>query len=96
MKKFTEYNYQERSTGESVFALIKISVEFSSQSAEYEPVKVAAQKSRKSEAELLDHATNNLMRALKQDMEKKDGGVNYDKLRKDGYSERILAKLEKA
>ena len=36
------------------------------------------------------------MRALKQDMEKKDGGVNYDKLRKDGYSERILAKLEKA
>ena len=59
-------------------------------------MKVAATKARKNEAELLDHANNNLMRALKQDMGKKDGGVNYDKLRKDGYSERILAKLEKA
>ena len=96
MKKFTEYNYQEHAIGESVFALVKISVEFSSQPAEDRPVKVAAKKSRKSEAELLDHATNNLLRALKQDMEKKDGGVNCDKLRKDGYSERILAKLEKA
>jgi hypothetical protein len=29
-------------------------------------------------------------------MLKKDGRVDYDKLRKDGYSERLLAKLEQA
>ena len=50
----------------------------------------------KSEAELLDHATNNLLRGLKRDMQKKDGRVNYDKLRKDGYSDRLLTKLEQA
>jgi len=58
-------------------------------------VKVAV-KSQKNEAELLDHATNNLLRGLKRDMQKKDGRVNYDKLRKDGYSERLLTKLEQA
>ena len=50
----------------------------------------------KSEAELLDHATNNLLRGLKRDMQKKEGRVNYDKLRKDGYSDRLLTKLEQA
>jgi hypothetical protein len=59
-------------------------------------VKVSAAKKSKSQAELLDHATNNLLRGLKRDMQKKDGRVNYDKLRKDGYSERLLAKLEQA
>ena len=58
-------------------------------------MKVAV-KSQKNEAELLDHATNNLLRGLKRDMQKKDGRVNYDKLRKDGYSERLLTKLEQA
>jgi hypothetical protein len=48
----------------------------------------------KTEAELLDHATGNLLRALKQDMQKKEGRVNYDKLRKEGYSDRLLARLE--
>jgi hypothetical protein len=37
-----------------------------------------------------------LLRALKTDMEKKDGRVDYEKLRKDGYSERLVDKLEKA
>jgi hypothetical protein len=60
-----------------------------------EPVK-ATKRRAKSESEILDHATDNLLRALKQDMRKKDGRVNYEKLRKDGYSERLLAKLEKA
>lgn len=59
-------------------------------------MKVAAAKSQKTEAELLDQATNNLLRGLKRDMQKKDGRVNYDKLRKDGYSERLLTKLEQA
>ena len=59
-------------------------------------VKVTTKRSTKSEAGLLDHATNNLLRGLKRDMQKKDGGVNYDKLRKDGYSDRLLTRLEQA
>ena len=59
-------------------------------------MKATSKRGAKSEAELLDHASNNLLRALKQDMLKKDGRINYDKLRKDGYSERLLAKLEQA
>jgi len=59
-------------------------------------VKTTAKRRAKSEAELLDHASKNLLRALKQDMLKKEGRIDYDKLRKDGYSERLLAKLEQA
>jgi len=59
-------------------------------------VKATIKQHAKSEAELLDHATNNLLRGLKRDMQKKDGRVNYDKLRKDGYSDRLLTRLEQA
>jgi len=59
-------------------------------------VKVTSKRRPKSEAELLDHATNNLLRALKRDMLKKDGRVDRNKLRKDGYSERLLDRLEQA
>jgi len=59
-------------------------------------VKATAKRRAKSEAELLDHATNNLLRALKREMLKKDGRIDYDKLRKEGYSERLLVKLEQA
>jgi hypothetical protein len=59
-------------------------------------VKATTKRRARSEGELLDHATNNLLRALKQDMLKKDGRVDLDKLRKDGYSDRLLAKLEAA
>jgi len=59
-------------------------------------VKATAKRRAKSEAELVDHASKNLLRALKQDMLKKDGRIDYAKLRKDGYSERLLAKLEQA
>ena len=59
-------------------------------------MKTAAKRRAKSEAELLDDATNNLARALKRDMLKKDGRIDYEKLRKEGYSERLLAKLEQA
>jgi hypothetical protein len=59
-------------------------------------VKTGTKQRTKSEAELLDHATRNLLRALKQDMLKKDGHIDYQKLRKEGYSERLLAKLEQA
>ena len=45
---------------------------------------------------MLDQATGNLLRAVKQKMLKKQGSVDYDKLRKDGYNDRFLAKLEEA
>jgi hypothetical protein len=57
-------------------------------------VKATVKRRPKSEAELLDHAANNLARALKRDMLKKNGRIDYDKLRKEGYSKRLLAKLE--
>jgi hypothetical protein len=59
-------------------------------------VKATTKRRAKSEAELLDHATNNLLRGLKRDMQEKDGRVNYDKLRKDGYSDRLLNRLKQA
>jgi hypothetical protein len=59
-------------------------------------VKVKTKRRAKAEAEVLDSATDNLLRALKQDMRKKDGRVDFEKLRKDGYSDRLLAKLEQA
>jgi hypothetical protein len=59
-------------------------------------VKTTAKRRVKSEAELLDHATSNLLRALKRDMLKKNGRIDYEKLRKEGYSERLLAKLGQA
>jgi hypothetical protein len=59
-------------------------------------VKATTKRQTKTEVELLDHATNNLLRGLKRDMQKKDGRVDYDKLRKDGYSDRLLTKLEQA
>jgi hypothetical protein len=59
-------------------------------------VKANAKSRTRSEAQVLDHATNNLLRALKKDMVKKDGRVDTAKLRKEGYSDRLLAKLEEA
>ena len=59
-------------------------------------VKTTAKRRARSDAELLDHAATNLTRALKRDMLKKDGRIDYEKLRKEGYSERLLAKLEQA
>ena len=59
-------------------------------------MKATTKRQTKTEAELLDHATANLLRAVKQKMLKKRGRVDYDKLRKDGYSDRFLAKLEEA
>jgi len=59
-------------------------------------VKTTTKRRVKSEGALLDHASKNLLRALKRDMLKKEGRIDYDKLRKDGYSNRLLAKLEDA
>jgi len=57
-------------------------------------VKVDAARKTKSEAELLDQATGQMLRAIKQKMLKKQGRVDYSKLRKEGYSERFLARLD--
>jgi len=57
-------------------------------------VKVDAAKKEKSEADLLDQATEQLLKAVKQKMLKKHGRVDYAKLRKEGYSDRFLARLE--
>ena len=59
-------------------------------------MKVKAAKATKSDGELSDQATNSLLKAVKQKMLKKQGRVDYVKLRRDGYSDRFLAKLEGA
>ena len=59
-------------------------------------MKATTKRRAKPEVTVLEHATNNLLRALKQDMRTTDGKVDYEKLRKDGYSDRLLAKLEQA
>ena len=59
-------------------------------------MKATTKRQTKTEAELLDHATNNLLRALKEEMQKKEGHVDSDKLRKDGYSDRLITQLEQA
>lgn len=56
-------------------------------------MKTMTKRRSRSEAEILEHATGRLLKALKQDMLKKEGRVNYEKLRKDGYSERFLNRL---
>jgi hypothetical protein len=62
----------------------------------YALVKVDAAKKEKSEAALLDQATGQLLRAVKQKLRTKQGRVDFVKLRKEGYSERFLARLEDA
>jgi hypothetical protein len=59
-------------------------------------VKTPPKSATKSESELLDHATNNLLRALKAEMVASQGKVDREKLRKEGYSERLLNRLDEA
>jgi hypothetical protein len=59
-------------------------------------VKTATKRRQKSAADVLDRATKNLARGLKDEIRKKEGRVDYDKLRKEGYSERLLEKILKA
>ena len=59
-------------------------------------VKATTKRRPKSEPELLDHAANNLLRALKRDMLAADGRIDREKLRKEGYSDRLLDRLEQA
>jgi len=71
-------------------------IEFEAGLSDYTDVKAAAAKAAKSDAELLDRATGSLLKAVKRKMLKKQDRVDYAKLRKDGYSDRFLAKLDEA
>lgn len=64
--------------------------------AHYTHVKVTTAKATKSDGKLLDQATTSLLKAVKQRMLKKQTRVDYAKLRKEGYSDRFLTKLEGA
>jgi len=59
-------------------------------------VKAKMKRRANSDAEILDRATNALLRAVKQSMLKKEGRVDFQKLREDGYSDRFLARLARA
>ncbi|PWU08802.1 MAG: hypothetical protein C5B50_28870 [Verrucomicrobia bacterium] len=59
-------------------------------------MKVTGAKKKTSRAALLDQATDQLLRAVKARMLKNEGRVDYAKLRKEGYSDRFLARLEEA
>lgn len=75
---------------------VKLWIESQRRLGQVVSVKATTKQQTKSEAQLLDHATNNLLRALKSDMLKMDGRVDREKLRKDGYSDRLLNRLEQA
>jgi len=74
----------------------KFLFEFRMISADSYTVRASAGKKAKDEAALLDQATKQLLKAVKYKMLKKQARVDYGKLRKDGYSERFLDKLENA
>jgi hypothetical protein len=74
----------------------KIAIESSTSLSHIGLVKATTKRQPKTEAELLDYATNNLLRAVKRKIIKKEGRVDYGKLRKEGYSDRFLAKVEAA
>lgn len=50
----------------------------------------------KSDDQLLDQATNSLLSAIKQHAKEKGKSVAPDKLRRDGYSDRFISKVEGA
>jgi len=74
----------------------ELAIESLSRLRHIKPVKATTKRPTKTEGGLLDHTANNLLHALKQDMQKKEGRVNYNKLRQDGYSERLIARLKQA
>ena len=57
-------------------------------------MKTVKKPSRKNEAELLEHATGNLLSAIRKDMLEKEGRVDGARLRREGFSERLVGRLE--
>jgi hypothetical protein len=58
--------------------------------------KPAARSRRRSEDEILDQATQQLLRATKQHAKKRGERINEDSLRREGYSDRFVEKLRDA
>jgi hypothetical protein len=50
-------------------------------------------RTKQSGAEVIEPGINKLVRVLKRDLQKKYGHVDYEKLRKDGFSDLLLARL---
>ena len=75
---------------------VKLGIESRRRLRQVMHVKATIKRRPKSDAEVLDHATSNLLRAIKCDMLKTNGRVDREKLRKDGYSDRLLDRLERA
>jgi hypothetical protein len=46
-----------------------------------------------SETELLEPAIKKMVQGLRRDLQKRFGRVDYEQLRKDGYSELLLSRL---
>ena len=46
------------------------------------------------ETELLEPAIRKMVQGLRRDLQKKFGRVDYEQLRKDGYSEILLSRLQ--
>jgi hypothetical protein len=57
------------------------------------PVQAGSKQPSKSETQSLDSAISNLVKVLKRDLMKKYGRVDYNKLRKDGFSDNILTRI---
>ena len=57
---------------------------------------LASKSKTKSEADLLDQATAQLLRATKDKARKTGRKLDREKLLKQGYSERFIAKIEEA
>jgi hypothetical protein len=72
----------------------KLNIEFHENLLDSKGVKIGAQKKERTEADLLDQAAGQLLKAVKQKMLKKQGRLDHTKLRKDGYSDRFIARLD--
>jgi hypothetical protein len=55
-----------------------------------------AKRQQRSEEEVLDHAIQQLLGATKEEAQKNREAVNREQLRKEGYSERFIDRVENA
>jgi predicted GNAT family N-acyltransferase len=58
--------------------------------------KPPAKSRQRSEEEILDQATSRLLKATKQEAKKRGRPINYESLRREGYSERFIEKVREA
>jgi hypothetical protein len=58
--------------------------------------KPPAKSRQRSEEDVLDQATKRLLKATKQEAKKRGRPINYESLRREGYSERFIEKVREA